>query len=448
MNIFFDALVAISRYIFPSLILFTMILVIIDLKREEKSRRGVIWQQLCIILYTLLGLLILYVDSKSINNQNTEESIIGQIVMYYVPYLLVVFFVMDLKLKKINHSLLNLCILLLSTGIIFLTRLDQSLAYQQVIWIVISSFALVCCILFLRIPLKFHKFHILYGLIGIVMLSLPFYFGEDILGATNWVVIGNFSFQPSEFVKIILIFFLASTYRKEITMKKFMTGSIVSGFFVLILVLQNDLGGALIFMMIYLFMTYLYLEKDIFLLGGLSTVSICAYLSYKIFGHVQVRVEAWMNPWENISTSGYQIAQSLFAISEGGWFGTGLTLGMPGYIPIVTTDFIFAAISEEMGLLVGIELICIYMLIFFCITHAPSKSKFDQLVSYGIAIAIMFQVFLIIGGVIKFIPVTGVTLLLVSYGGSSILASLIMIAIIESIYLKGEINEYETSKQN
>ncbi|WP_105615916.1 FtsW/RodA/SpoVE family cell cycle protein [Vallitalea okinawensis] len=447
MNIFFDALVAISRYLFPILILFTLILVVIDLKREEKSRKSVIWQQLCIILYTLLGLLILYVNSRN-NNSNIKETFIGQIFMYYVPYLLVVFFVMDLKLKKINHSLLNLCILLLSTGIIFLARLDYMLAYQQVIWIIISSFALIVCILFLRIPLKFHRFSILYGIAGVVMLVLPFYFGEDILGATNWVVIGDFTFQPSEFVKIILIFFLASTYRKVITMRKFMIGSIVSGCFVLVLVLQNDLGGALIYMMIYLFMTYLYLEKDIFLIGGLSAVSLCAYLSYMLFGHVQVRVEAWMNPWENISTSGYQIAQSLFAISEGGWFGTGLTLGMPGYIPIVTTDFIYAAISEEMGLIVAIEIICIYLLIFYCITHAPSKRKFDQLISYGIAIAIMFQVFLIIGGVIKFIPVTGVTLPLVSYGGSSILASLIMIAVIESIYLKGEINEHETTKQN
>jgi len=203
-------------------------------------------------------------------------------------------------------------------------------------------------------------------------------------------------------------------------------------------VLQKDLGAA--FLYFCLFVSLYYIATSDLLITCCTTLlaSLGAVISYFLFGHVRVRIAAWRNPWADIENKGYQIAQSLIAIASGGWVGLGLGLGSPHVIPASRTDFIFAAICEEMGILVGIALIGLYMLIMLrgISTALAAREPGDSLLAMGAAVSLAIQSFTIIGGVVKFIPLTGVTMPFVSYGGSSMLVSFGLIGIIEAIASK------------
>lgn len=184
-------------------------------------------------------------------------------------------------------------------------------------------------------------------------------------------------------------------------------------------------------------MLYVATREYLYLTGGLLSGTIAALIGYKLFSHVRVRVIAWKDPFQVIEKEGYQISQSLFAIGTGSWFGMGLYQGIPDTIPVVDQDFIFSAIVEEMGAIFGIclILICMSLFIMFINIAMQAKDSFYRLVALGLSLMYGFQVFLTIGGVTKFIPLTGVTLPLVSYGGSSVLSSLIIFAIIQGLYI-------------
>ena len=203
---------------------------------------------------------------------------------------------------------------------------------------------------------------------------------------------------------------------------------------------MRDLGSALIFFVIYLSLLFLSTGNWKILAGGLLLGLITAVVCYFLFAHVRVRVQVFLDPWSSIDGNGYQITQSLFAISFGGLFGAGLMQGMPSSIPFVESDFIFAAIIEEMGILFGICLILLCFNIFtdFLLLAGSYSNKFYRLYTFGTAIAFIFQAFLTIGGEVKFIPLTGVTLPLVSYGGSSVLATFIMFGIVGAIFMLQE----------
>jgi cell division protein FtsW (lipid II flippase) len=208
----------------------------------------------------------------------------------------------------------------------------------------------------------------------------------------------------------------------------------------LILVLEKDLGGALIFFVTYLIMLYIATSQPLYFFAGLGAGCVASYLAYHMFSHVRVRVAAWRDPWKLIDNEGYQVSQSLFAIGTGGWFGMGLYQGLPTSIPVVDSDFIFSAISEEMGGFFAILLILIYISCFLMFVTISMKIQdlFYKLLALGLSTLYMFQVFLAIGGVTKFIPSTGVTLPLVSYGGSSILSSVIMFSIIQGLFIMNQ----------
>jgi cell division protein FtsW (lipid II flippase) len=194
-------------------------------------------------------------------------------------------------------------------------------------------------------------------------------------------------------------------------------------------------------------MLYVATKKVSYLGIGLFFGSGAALLAYRLFSHVRIRVLAWKDPFSVIDGAGYQISQSLFAIGTGGWFGLGLYEGMPDTIPVACEDFVFSAISEEMGGIFAICLIFLAIGIFLMIVNIAFriKNQFYKLIALGLGTVYGVQVFINIGGVIKFIPSTGVTLPFVSYGGSSLFSSFIMIAIIQGLYMmdhkKGEKNE-------
>ena len=219
--------------------------------------------------------------------------------------------------------------------------------------------------------------------------------------------------------------------------------TIVAAVHVLILVASTDLGAALIIFVVYLIMLYVATKQPLYLFAGAGAGSAASVCAYYLFGHVKTRVQVWRDPFANYDTGGYQVAQSLFAIGTGSWFGMGLCQGMPETIPVTDTDFIFAAIAEELGLIFALclILICVSCYVMFLNIAMQLHNQFYKLVALGLGTCYIFQVFLTIGGVTKFIPSTGVTLPLVSYGGSSLISTLIMFAIIQGLYILREDEE-------
>lgn len=340
----------------------------------------------------------------------------------------------------------NMCMLLL-IGFIMLTRLSFEKAVKQYL------IALVAMVLTLIIPVIVRKVGFarkltwLYAAVGICGLAVVAILGATSYGAKLSIEIAGVSIQLSEFIKITFVFFVASILHEKNDFKQVCIATIVAAVHVLILVASKDLGGAVIFFFTYLIMLYVATRKIFYLAGGTLIGCVAAVLGYQLFSHVKVRVLAWQDPLAVIDNEGYQICQSLFAIGTGGWFGMGLYEGMPEKIPVVEQDFIFSAIAEELG---GIFAICLLMVCMSCFLMMfniamQMKDQFYKLIALGLGTSYAFQVFLTVGGVTKFIPSTGVTLPLVSYGGSSLLATMVVFAIVQGLYIlrqdEGKIND-------
>ena len=253
--------------------------------------------------------------------------------------------------------------------------------------------------------------------------------------------------QPSEFIKIIFVFYVACMLYENTDFVQVCVTTAIAAAHVLILVISRDLGSALIFFVTYLVMLYVATRRLFYFAGGILAGCIASVAGYSIFSHVRVRVLAWQDPLSVIENEGYQICQSLFAIGTGGWFGMGLYQGTPNKIPVVEEDFIFSAISEELG---GIFALCLLMVCVSCFlmflnVAMQMKDQFYKLIALGLGTVYGFQVFLTVGGVTKFIPSTGVTLPFVSYGGSSLLSTMIMFSVIQGLYIlrqdEGEMHE-------
>jgi len=338
--------------------------------------------------------------------------------------------------KQILHNML----FLLTTGFIMLTRLSYDKAVKQFI---IASAALALCLI---IPLLIDKLKYLsklgwlYGILGIALLLSVLFWGVENYGATNWLQIGGITFQPSEFVKILFVFCIAALLSQRTDFRHIISVTALAALHVIILVLEKDLGGALIFFITYLVMLFVATSQPLYFFSGLLAGCAASYLAYRQFNHVRVRVMVWRDPWSYIDNEGYQVSQSLFAIGTGGWFGMGLFKGLPTSIPVVDSDFIFSAISEEMGGLFAVcmILVCIGTFVMFINIAMKLNNTFYKLIALGLSINYIFQVFLSVGGAIKFIPSTGVTLPLISYGGSSVLSSIIMFSVIQGLYVLGQ----------
>lgn len=338
---------------------------------------------------------------------------------------------------KGNRLVINNMCLLLSIGFVILTRLSFEKAIKQFFIVTVSIVA------GMLIPFFIHKLKFLksltwvYAAVGIVALGIVLILGATTYGSKISYSIAGVTFQPSEFVKIVFVFFLASALYESNTLPRVILTAMLAGIHVLILVASRDLGSALIFFIVYVMMVFIATGKWIYLLLGSVGGCGAAVLAWQLFTHVQVRVQAWKDPFSCIDDAGYQITQSLFAISSGGWFGLGLFRGTPNSIPFVEADFVFSAVAEELGILFSMcmILVCISSFIMFMDISVRLKDKFYQLIAFGLGVTYIFQVFLTIGGGTKFIPMTGVTLPFISYGGSSVLTTLVMFFIIEGLYI-------------
>jgi cell division protein FtsW (lipid II flippase) len=334
-----------------------------------------------------------------------------------------------------NKLIFNNSCMLMIIGMIILTRLSYNKSIKQ-FFVITASFVIGFFVpeLIFRLNLL-KKFSWVYAAVGIAAVGVVLILGAATNGSKISYTVAGITFQPSEFVKILFLFFMASALYSADSIWQLLYTSFIAAVHVIILVLSKDLGSALIFFIIYLALIYISTENIGYLILGTSFGILASAIAYRLFGHIQVRVQAWLDPFVDIEASGYQISQSLFGISSGGWFGLGLYGGSPQSIPYVEQDFIFSAIAEEMGVIFSVlmTLICVCTFVAMMQEGYYLKDKFYRYLVTGVGIAYIFQTFLTIGGGTKFIPLTGVTLPFVSYGGTSILTTMIMIMIAEGV---------------
>ena len=350
---------------------------------------------------------------------------------------------------KVSRLIVNNMCMLLTIGFIMITRLNYNKAVKQSI-IVAGAVAISLLVpVIIRKVKGLSELRVLYAGIGLLALVAVVIAGQVSGGAKLGFEIAGFGVQPSEFVKIVFVFFVAASFNRSTLFKDVIITTVLAAFHVLILVISKDLGAALIIFVVYLVMLYVATSQPLYIAAGLGAGSIAAVAAYHLFNHVRVRVLVWQDPFAVYDQGGYQVAQSLFAIGTGSWFGTGLFQGKADAIPVADEDFIFSAIAEEMGLIFALcmILICLSCYVMFINIAMQLRNYFYKLVALGLGTCYIFQIFITIGGVTKFIPSTGVTLPLVSYGGSSVFSTLIMFAIVQGLYVLREDEERDIERK-
>ncbi|QNU67739.1 FtsW/RodA/SpoVE family cell cycle protein [Ruminiclostridium herbifermentans] len=329
-----------------------------------------------------------------------------------------------------------LAISLCSIGLIMLFRLNKSIATKQLIWLVLGIFLFLFIVLYLKKGLiKFSKYRYPFLAATIIFMSMATFFGVEILGAKNWVKIGPIGFQPSEFGKIFLILYLSTALSDIRSRKQLLEPCAVIGVALGFMVIQRDLGTALIIFAIAVTMVYLSTSKIQYVLISLGLFSAGGLASYAMFSHIRRRVMIWWNPWLYVYNESYQVVQSMYAIAMGGFFGRGLGMGNPEYVAVNESDFIFSVICEEMGLLMGFAILILHFLLFYRSIRSAihAENNFTKLLTSGLSVMIATQTLVIVGGVTGFIPLTGITLPFVSHGGTSLLISFLALGIIQKV---------------
>ncbi len=398
-------------------------------QKEEERRHIYHVQRVLLFVIHFDAFLILYLSTGN-------RQMIGFYLMQLI-LLLAIILSYHLFYKHASELVLNNMCMLLSIGFIILTRISFDQAFRQFMFVCIGFFVALLIPVILQNMSLFRKLTWVYVVLGVGALAAVAVVGKASYGAKLSLSFGGISIQPSEFVKILFVLFIASMLYRRNDFRQVVLTSVISAVFVLILVASRDLGGALLYFFTYLVMIYAATRRFVYFGAGLAAMSLASVAGYHLFSHVRTRVQAWSDPLSVIDKGGYQVCQSLFAIGTGGWFGLGLGQGLPQKIPVVTKDFVFAAISEELGGIFALCLILVCVSCFFMIINVAMKLRdpFYRLTAVGLGTLYALQVFLTIGGVIKLIPSTGVTLPLVSYGGSSLLSTMIVFGIIQGLYI-------------
>lgn len=411
-------------------------------RSDDRGQRGIlIRQNVLMFLLQFIAYMVMYLHEDKQNILVLYVMSAGFLLLFIILY--------RILYPKVSRLIVNNMCMLLCIGMIILTRLDYDKAVRQFI------FSAAGAVISLFVPVLIRKMQFLkdltyiYAGAGIGLLAVVVVLAQVTEGAKLGFTIAGFGVQPSEFVKIIFVFYVAASLNHSTEFKNIVITTAAAAAHVLILVLSTDLGAALIFFVVYLVMLYVATHQPLYVAAGLGGGSAAAVLAYHLFGHIQTRVAAWKDPFATYNDGGYQVAQSLFAIGTGSWFGMGLFQGLPDEIPVAAEDFVFSAIAEEMGLIFALCLIlvCVSCYVMFLNIAMAIRNQFYKLVALGLGTCYIFQVFLTIGGVTKFIPSTGVTLPLVSYGGSSLLSSMIMFGIIQGLYILREDEEETLERQ-
>jgi peptidoglycan glycosyltransferase len=349
-----------------------------------------------------------------------------------------------------DATLLPLAVLLHGIGYVMISRLDDELAGLQSLWSLVAIGAFVATLLFVQRAgdLARYKWTLFFAGAGLLLLPLAPGLGTTINGARIWVSVGPLNFQPGEFAKLALAVFFAAylAERRELiaasTWKigplrlpevQYIAPILVAwGFAVMVMVGQRDLGSSLLFFTLFVVMMWVATERAAYLVIGFVLFAAAAYAAWRMFGHVQTRVDIWLDPWRDEYGKGFQIVQALYGLGDGGITGTGLGRGSPDTVPEAQNDFIFAAIGEELGLVGASTVLMAYLLLIGGGLRIALRTDrpFEKLLATGLTTIVGVQAFIIIGGVIKVVPLTGITLPFVSYGGSSLLSNYVLLALL------------------
>jgi cell division protein FtsW (lipid II flippase) len=366
---------------------------------------------------------------------------------FFLLLYLVAHVVTRLTVPWSDPYLLPLAGFLTAVGLTEIYRLEPEDAFRQGLWVVLGVGLFSATLIALRRDfrrLESYKYVIGIGALALLVLPALPGIGRTVNGARLWVGIGPFQFQPGELAKILLILFLAGYLRekREVLaqgrLKDFGPLLLIWGGAMAVLVQTNDLGSGLLYFGIFLAMLYVATSRLVFVLGGMALFLGGAAFVYQVIPRVQDRVTIWLDPWPYWRDESYQLVQSLFAIAAGGFGGTGLgrgtfsTAGGNELIPYLNTDFIYSALAHELGL-VGIAAVLLVYMLFVARGFRVAmlaQDGFSKLLAVGLTFAFALQTFIIVGGVVRLIPLTGITLPFVSYGGSSLLANFVLLALL------------------
>ncbi len=412
--------------------------------REGNTRRNT---ELWLLMLAAMPVTLLY--AMYVVNMKVELSVSS----LSVPLgLFAAFAVAHIAIRRLapgaDSAILPLVFFLSGIGIAFVTRLAPALAVNQVIWLFVSVAAMVATLAFVPSLDELADYKYTLGAAGVVLLLLPMLFGTEIGGSKLWLSIAGHTFQPGELAKICITLFLAAYLaenREMLSASMRQVGPlalprprmlfpmfVMWGLSLLVVVFERDLGSALLFFTFFVIMLYVCTGRVSYVIVSLALLALGGTACYGLFSHVQNRVQIWMDPFRDPAGGGYQIVQSLYSLADGGLSGSGIGKGMPHLIPVVESDFIFSAIAEEMGLLGAAAILIAFMLLAVrgLTTAARAKSDVSAFTAVGLTSAITVQAFLIVGGVTRLLPLTGVTLPFMSQGGSSLLASFIIVGLL------------------
>ncbi|NWJ44794.1 MAG: FtsW/RodA/SpoVE family cell cycle protein [Chloroflexi bacterium] len=382
----------------------------------------------------------------------------------FIGLLLVTHLVLTIWLPRSDQLIMPLVSALSAFGLIMSQRLETTrtgnIASRQVLWVVLGYTTFLIVALGLRNIMALRRYKYTFLFLGLLLTAAVTIFGQEVNGARLWFRFGIFSFQPSELLKVMLVVFLAAYLddkREVILSTNFRLGPIplppfpylmpmlgILGIALLTMIVQKELGAAELFFGVFLIMLFAATGRASYVIVGLVLIIAGFALIYVLsanidqLAHVRVRVDAWLNPWPTGQGRSYQIVQALFSFAEGGVFGQGIGQGAPYFIPEVHTDYVMAAIGEEMGLagalgILGLDVLLVYRG-FHIALH--TTNGFYQFLAIGISAIFGIQTLIIVGGVTKLIPLSGMTLPFISYGGSSILVNFLMAGLLVRLSLE------------
>jgi cell division protein FtsW (lipid II flippase) len=405
-----------------------------------------------------LGFAVTHVATSGLAEPGPLELALG-----YVALMLAAHVVLMLAGYRGDQLILPLTATIGGIGLIMLNRLapdlantrafglDLDVAQTQFLWFVMGVVAMLAAALLLREDRWLRHYKYTWALAGIALLVFTFLFGTEVNGARLWIYLGPVGFQPGEFIKIVLVVFIAGYLAENRALLRdavFRIGPIrvpplpyllpMLAIFVivmLVVVIGKDLGTALLFFGIFLTMLFVATGRRSYVLIGLILFVAGSVVAYQLFGHVARRVDVWLDPWADPSGAGFQVIRALYAFGRGGLFGEGLGQGLPTSIPYVSTDFMFAAVAEELGLMGAFALLALTLALVFRGLRVAmlARDDFSAMLAVGLTVSLGLQTLIIASGNLKLIPLTGITFPFVSYGGSSLLASFLVVGMLLAI---------------
>ena len=425
----------------------------------ERLKHGWRWTELSLLVlpsvFLALGLSLL----ELVRPQMVGQAQLLEIVTV-VALLLISHAVLFWRHPGADQLLLPITAMLTFIGLVMAARLSilvPDLLSRQALWVALGLLLLMGTLIFLPDLMLLQAYKYTTAILGLLLVTMTFVLGVDPNGSGDrlWLGAAGLYFQPSEILKILLVVFFAGYLEDKRELLAWSSSRIgrlklpplpylgplvvMWSISMLLLIVQHDLGSALLFYAVFLAMLYMATSRSVYVWGGLAAFLAGAYICFLAFAHVRLRVEVWLDPWSRAQNEGYQVVQALVALASGGILGSGLGYGYPGFIPAVQTDFVIAAIGEELGLAGTLAVVALFMMLVYrgFRIALDARDGFSTLLAAGLTAVLGIQAVIILAGTLKLIPLTGITLPFISYGGSSIITNVMIVGLLLRISAKG-----------